>query len=252
MKSGRCVLHRIGGLPLFLLLLPFPCLPDFAYATTEYYRHNIFDNSLTPDFYFYSWAQASGTSFVNQKNWRLPVDGKTFFTPPNALRLEWQSQAGGGWEAEVRVINFRYRFPGFAGSNLYIWCFAPQAIAADDLPRVMLSTTREGLQVAEFPPASFSDPVPLGKFAADLPPGRWVRIRIPVSEFHTASIYDFQPKYVQDVVFLQGKADGLRHTLLLDEIAIDDAAGDKEASLPAPQNVAAAGYDRPSKCAGTR
>jgi len=61
-----------------------------------------------------------------------------------------------------------------------LWCHSPQAIAADDLPRIMLSTSREGLQGAEFP-GSFSDPLRLGKFAGDLSAARWVQVRIPLS-----------------------------------------------------------------------
>jgi len=48
----------------------------------------------------------------------LPIEYENFVTPPNALRLHWQSQADGGWEAEVRVLNFRYRFPELSGRNL--------------------------------------------------------------------------------------------------------------------------------------
>jgi hypothetical protein len=72
-----------------------------------------------------------------------------------------------------------------------LWCHSPQAIAADDLPRIMLSTSREGLQGAEFP-GSFSDPLRLGKFAGDLLAARWVQVRIPLSEFRTGSIYKFR------------------------------------------------------------
>ena len=213
---------------------------------TEYYRHIVFDNSLTSDDYFYSYAQASAPSSIEQKGGRLPVESDKFVTAPNALRLHWTSQAPGGWEAEVRVVNFRYRFPEFSGRNLYFWCYSPQAIAADDLPGIMLSTTREGLQVAEFP-GSFSDPLPLGKFAGNLPAGRWVQIRIPLSEFHTGSIYEFRPRFVQNVLFLQGRADGASHTLIIDEIRFeDDADSDAtaHASLPTPQKVSAVGYDR--------
>src|SRR5215475_1309263 len=169
---------------------------------TEYYRHIIFDNSLTPDDYFYSYGQASGGSSIEERNGRLPVEQDTFVTPPNALRLHWQSRASGGWEAEVRVVNFRYRYPELSGKNLYLWCYSPQAIAADDLPQIMLSTTREGLQVAELP-GSFSDPLPLGKFAGNLPSAQWVQVRIPLSEFQTGSIYPFRPQFVQNVLFLQ-------------------------------------------------
>jgi len=234
----------------FLLVLSIAAsllFPAVLYGgDTEYYRHIVFDNSLTSDDYFYSYAQASAPSSIEQKGGRLPVESDKFVTAPNALRLHWTSQAPGGWEAEVRVVNFRYRFPEFSGRNLYFWCYSPQAIAADDLPGIMLSTTREGLQVAEFP-GSFSDPLPLGKFAGNLPAGRWVQIRIPLSEFHTGSIYEFRPRFVQNVLFLQGRADGASHTLIIDEIRFeDDADSDAtaHASLPTPQKVSAVGYDR--------
>ena len=214
---------------------------------TEYYRHIIFDNSLTSDNYFYSYGQASSPSSIEQQqDGRLPVETKTYLSPPNALRLHWTSQASGGWEAEVRVMNFRYRFPQLDGHHLYLWCFAPQAIAAEDLPQIMLSTTREGLQVAEFP-GSFTNPIPLGKFSGDIPANKWMQVRVPLAEFKTGSIYNFRPEFVQNVLFLQGKADGAPHTLILDEVRFDDdAAGMRgtAAALPAPRNVKATGYDR--------
>jgi exo beta-1,2-glucooligosaccharide sophorohydrolase (non-reducing end) len=217
---------------------------------TEYYRHIVFDNSLTSDNYFYSHAQASSPSSIEQQDGKLPVETRWFITPPNALRLQWQSEESGGWEAEVRIVDFRYRFPELSGRNLYFWCYSPQGIAADDLPRIMLSTTRAGLQVAEFP-GSFSEPLPVGKFAGDLPAARWVQVRIPLSEFRTGSIYEFRSSFVQNVLFLQGRSDGVPHTLILDEIRFDDdadsvadSAAGSAGSLPAPQNVKAVGYDR--------
>src|SRR5882724_684555 len=105
----------------------------FAQTDTDYYRHIVFDNSLTQDHYFYSWGQATGGSSIKEDEGRLPVDTKTFLTPPNALRVEWQSKSGGGWEAEVRVVNFRYRFPEFVGKNLYFWCYSQEPIPAADL-----------------------------------------------------------------------------------------------------------------------
>ena len=214
-----------------------------ASGNTEYYRHVIFDNSLTSDAYFYSSAIANGASFVEQSNSRLPVETKTFLTPPNALRINWRSEKGGGWEAEVRVMNYRNRFPEFSGHNLYFWCFATQPIAAADLPSIVLSTSREGLQVAEFP-ASFTDPLPMGKFIGDIPAGRWIQVRIPVNEFHSASIYEFRPLDLQNVVFHQGRADGMRHTLIVDEFRIDDDSAAAGPTVPIPQNVHATGYDR--------
>jgi len=214
-----------------------------ASGNTEYYRHVIFDNSLTSDGYFYSSAMANGGSFIEQSNSRLPVETKTFLTPPNSLRINWRSEKGGGWEAEVRVMNYRNRFPEFLGHNLYFWCFATQPIAAADLPSIVLSTSREGLQVAEFP-ASFTDPLWMGKFVGDIPAGRWIQIRIPLNEFHSASIYEFRPLDLQNVIFHQGRADSVQHTLIVDEFRVGDDPPSSSAALSTPQNVHATGYDR--------
>lgn len=222
-----------------------------AAQTSDYYRHIVFDNSLTPDQYFYSIARASEPSLLEAKNDRLPVDTTTFLTPPNAIRLTWESKTGGGWVAQIQSVDIRNRLPGMAGHNLYFWLYAPEAIAAADLPKIVLSNAREGLQVAEFP-ASFSEPVALGKYVGDVPAGRWSEVRIPLSDFHTASIYPFRPEYVQSVVFHQNRADGVRHTLIVDEIRVDDDPAQEPqrpearqaASLPAPAHVRAVGYDR--------
>jgi hypothetical protein len=242
MKFCRRTLSATANLLVFSLgVIWFTAV---AWGSTEYYRHVVFDNSITPDAYFYSQGTANGSSFLELRDRRLPVETKTFLTPPNSLRLQWQSQPGGGWEGEVRVVGFRNRFPEFKGHNLYFWCFAPEAIAADDLPILVLSSTSEGLQVAEFPSA-FSEPLPLGKIAGDIPAGKWVQARIPLSDFRTGSIYEFRPEYLRNVIFHQGRADGVRHTLIIDEIRVgDDTAVGDAASLPAPDNVRAIGYDR--------
>ncbi len=227
-----------------LILLGVVWCSTAAWGSTDYYRHLVFDNSLTSDAYFYSHGMANGASFLELKDRRLPVETKTFLTPPNALRLQWQSQPGGGWEAEVRVDGHRNRFPALEGHNLYFWCFAPEAIAADDLPMLVLSNTGDGLQVAEFPGA-FTEPLALGKIAGAMPAGKWVQVRIPLSEFRSASIYEFRPESLQNIVFHQGGADGARHTLIIDEIRVgDDAPANDSNSLSPPQNVRATGYER--------
>jgi exo beta-1,2-glucooligosaccharide sophorohydrolase (non-reducing end) len=233
----------VPGVVLLVALL----LPWLAFGGDDYYRHTYFDNSLTGDSYFYSSASATAPSVLVEKNGKLPVETKIFFTPPNALRLEWQSQDGGGWEAGIYIVDFRNRYPGFEGDTLSFWCYAPEAIAGADLPVLTLANTRGGLQVAEFP-GSFSKAMPLGKFLKMAPAGRWAQVHIPLAEFQSASIYPFQPRFFQNMIFHQGKADGARHTLIVDEIRIENEAAMTGAPvarpLPAPQNVRAKGYDR--------
>lgn len=233
----------VGAVKLLFCIATIAIAPC-SWANTEYYRHVVFDNSLTGGTYFYSRGLANGSSFLELDNGRLPVESKIFFTPPNALRLSWQSQPDGGWEAEVHVNEYRNRFPLFKGHNLYFWCFAPEPISAADLPALVLSNKSEGLQVAEFPGA-FTEPLPLGSITGDIPAGKWIQVRIPLSRFRASSIYEFDPQYVRSIVFHQRHADGTRHSLILDEIRLgDDSPAPKAALLHSPQNVQATGYDR--------
>ena len=228
----------------FLVLGALLCvLSSLAHANSDYYRHIIFDNSLTPDDYFYSTGQASGQSFLEQKDGRLPVETKIFLTPPNAIRLQWQSAPGGGWLAQIRTVDFRNRFPQLSGDNLYFWIFAPQPISAADLPKFVLSDASEGSRLVEFPGGGFSKPLDLGRYAGNMAAGRWVQVRIPLSDCRTDSIHAFNPEYTQSVTFYQGRADGARHTLIVDEMRVDN---DPPAAntLPPPSHVRATGYDR--------
>ena len=224
--------------PALALLL----CPVFNPAQSQYYRHVLFDNSLTPDTYFYSHGMSNGDSFLEQQNGRLPVETATFLTPPNALRIQWQSAPNGGWNAEIGLADLRNRRPGLDGRYLYFWLYAPQAIAAADLPKLVLSNSSEGLQVAEFP-ASFTEPLDLAKYTGDLPAGHWTQVRIPLADCRTASIYPFKPEFLHSITFHQARADNVRHTLFVDEIRVDD----EPASIPAPPSPAhlrATGYDR--------
>src|SRR3569833_542384 len=181
-------------------------IPSRSYAQGDYYRHVIFDNSLTRDTYYYSQAQSNGQSFIEEQKNRLPIDAEHFRTPPNAIRLTWQSAPDSGWNAQISMLNFRNRRPGLDGRNLYFWVYAPQAIAISDLPKLVLSTSPEGLQVAEFP-ASFSTPLPLGKYSGNIPANKWIEVLIPFSDITTGSIYPFNPEYLQSLTFHQDRAD---------------------------------------------
>jgi len=216
--------------------------PTLAQAESDYYRHVLFDNSLTSDSYFYSRGQSSGNSFIEQQNGRLPVETKTFLTPPNAIRIQWQSAPEGGWNAEIAAADLRNRKPGLDGRNLYLWIYSPQPITAEDMPSLVLSTASGGLQMAEYP-VSFTEPIDLGKFTGNLPAARWVQVRIPLAGCRAASIYPFNPEFLHSITFHQGRADNMRHTLIVDEIRVaDDPAS--PANLSVPSHLRATGYDR--------
>jgi hypothetical protein len=221
----------------FILFLLPRC--TFAAAATDYYNHVVFDNSITSDYYYYSSGHAVYPSSVELFSGALPVEKKNFFTPPNALRLNWRSVEGGSWETEVRVVSMRNRPTAFAGDTLYLWCYSPQAFPADDLPALQLEDEEH----------DFTAPVKLS-ISGDVPAKHWFQVRLPLSEFQTASIHPFQPSRLHSLHFSQSVADDAPHTLIIDEIKIDDksesspVAPEVRGTPRAPRNVQAKGYDR--------
>jgi len=204
-------------------------------ADTEYYRRVFFDNSLTPDSYFYSAGKAAAPSLLTLLDSKLPVETRTFFTPPNALRLEWTSQPGGGWVAQIGVVRFRNREIRFDGDVLSFWCFAPRQIGSAGLPLVRIEDIGE----------NFSGPLPLAKFSGALPAGRWVHVKIPLRDFATASIHLLEANHLGKLIFSQASADAAPHILIIDQITIEDSRiGAARSALPAPQEVTATGYER--------
>ncbi|MGA7375930.1 MAG: glucoamylase family protein [Candidatus Sulfotelmatobacter sp.] len=209
-------------------------------APTDYYNHVIFDNSITPDYYYYSSGRAVFPSTIDLLSGSLPVEKKNFFTAPNALRLQWRSVAGGSWESEVRVVSMRNRLTDFHGDTLYIWCYSPETIPAADLPSLQLEDEQH----------DFTIPVKLDTGDGDIPAKRWFQLRLPLSGFETASIHPFEARQLHSLYFSQGAADDKPHTLIIDEIKIDDRSAASPLapelrSLPrSPKNVQAKGYDR--------
>src|SRR6202045_1296641 len=131
------------------------CAVPAVRGDTQYYEHSFFDNSLMPDSYFYSSGKPSAPSNLELVHDHLPVNTKIFITPPNALQLSWQSAKNGGWDAEIRVVNFRNRRIQFQGDTLYFWCYSEEGIAAADLPLVRLEDVG----------GNFSGSLPLEEFA---------------------------------------------------------------------------------------
>jgi hypothetical protein len=230
--------HSAAAFWLAFFLVLFN-LPVAALTGSEYYGHVLFDNSLTPDTYYYSTGTAVFPSLLELHAGKLPVEAKVSYSAPNALRVSWRSVAGGSWDAEVRVANLRNRPVDFQGDTLYFWCYSPETIPAADLPMVQLEDEEH----------NFSAPTAIDRFLGDLPAKKWVQVKLPLSEFRSASVHPFVARRLHGLYFLQGAPDDTPRTLIVDEIKIDEANygfSDSSAgsSLPSPQNVRAQGYDR--------
>lgn len=233
--EGRSQFWLLIAYVLFVML--FGAL---AKAESEYYHHILFDNSLEADGYYYSDGRAASPSTLELENGKLPVSRDIFLSPPNALRLDWRSVANGGWEASVRAMNFRNREMKFEGDTLFFWCFSKEEISGPNLPLIRLLDTNQ----------NFSGPLELGRFVTKVPANQWVPVGIALKEFKTDSVHAFEANKTVRILFGQQAADGAEHTLIIDEIKIDDSSASAShpfelaSNLAIPQNLSAKGYER--------
>jgi len=225
-------LRLLGCFAILLAAL----LPASLRADTAYFRHVIFDNSISRDSYFYSYGHEASPSNLELDHEKLPVERKFSLSPPNALRLAWTSRENGGWTAQIKAVKFRGRRIHFEGDSLYFWCFAPDGLASGGLPLVSIIDTQ----------GQFSSQLKLSDFTRDIPARKWTQIKIPLSAFRGASLFPLTANSLESIVFSQGAADATPHVLIVDEVKIDwDSAGKKsEGAGKAPQNVEAKGYER--------
>ncbi|MGQ0712901.1 MAG: glucoamylase family protein [Gemmatimonadaceae bacterium] len=241
--------HRVrpstpaGVLPLFIAVFapaaasPQQAAPSLApealVAPSAYYRHTIFDNSLTSDQYYFSRGTDVSPSGVSLVRGRVPVDTAVFRSAPNALRLQWWSGADGYWDASIHPQLWRNRGGAFDGDALIFWVRTPRALEGTQLPRLRL---RDG-------GGRVSQPLVLTDYVARLPADQWLRVVVPLSAFRSAEP-GFDPRRLETLSFIRAASGGSGGQLIVDDIKIDFAnAGDAQAPAT-PTGLRASGGER--------
>lgn len=204
-------------------------------AAIDYSQRVFFDNSLSPDDYFYSRGKASAPSTFRLTHGKIPIETQTFLSGPNSLRFEWNSASNGGWVAEILLYKWRNRITFFPGDTLSFWIYPVQELSADALPRMELRDAQGG----------FTHTLALAEFATHLQTGKWNRIEIPLTQFKTASVHPFDPHRPVAIVFSQGESDNRPHTMFVDDVTFEAAGSSATSSKPEPvSDVTAKGYER--------
>ena len=202
---------------------------------SSYFLHTFFDNSLTSDAYYYSAGHASAPSTLELSGGKLPVETGHVRTPPNALRLHWKSMKQGGWEAEIRLYQWRNREINFPGEMLVFSCYALESIRPANFPRLALKDKDN----------NFTQPLDLSDFLGGFGARQWVEVRVPFDRFVTASIHPFEPRRMNSILFVQGEADAREHLLIVDEIrTASRELPSARPTLPVVHHVQAKGYER--------
>ncbi len=206
-----------------------------AASQSSYYEHVIFDNSLTSSFY-YSHAHVTIPSQLNTVNGKVPVDDTHFFSPPNALRLQWESHTGGDWGIEIQA-RARDGMPDLIGDSLQFWIYPEQELTAAKSPLIYLHD-RDG----EGTPA-----IRLLGSLDRIPAQKWTRIRLPFASFkgqvENTREDKFNPRHLAGLGIVQGLDDGTAHTIYIDDIEVRDEIS-PEVKPTIPSGLIATGYDR--------
>lgn len=196
----------------------------------NYYAHLVFDNSRTPNSYFYAQANSTAPSQLRAIDGKLPVTTSHYVSPPNALQLSWTSHPGGDWSASILVEEWRVREMHLTGDHLCLWLYAEDALAADALPALQL--VMEG--------DDSTTPLSLGQFVNHLPARQWTWVKVPFSAF---AWDESKSSRLRKVILRQHNADGQPHTLFIDEIKVCDLP--TAAAVPAaPTGLTATACER--------
>src|SRR6202051_4176196 len=186
-----------------------------------------------------------GTAFHRQRR-RAPWPAKPIVcrsSRPSSTRRLTRCESNGnpspraaGMLKSTRSIS-RIGFRSWKDTRCFFGCMPRKPLPPPIFRRWFYRTPRVGWQVATTP-GRFTVPEPLGEFIGDIPAGRWVQVRIPLAERKSASVYSFQPERLQSLIFHQGRADGAKHVLIVDDIRIDDDHPDSALPPASPATAA--------------
>lgn len=217
---------------LLLTLLVFVCSHD-GWADQHYSQEVFFENSISPDSYFFSQGKVEAPSTLALVHGHLPVETAQFISGPNALKLQWNSAAHGGWDVQMDVDVWRNREIAWAGDSVFAWLWSEEGLGAKDLPRIALADVDGG----------HTESLPLAMFVQSLKPRTWTRVEVPMGRLRSTSLQPFVSRRLGSIVLAQNAADGKPHTLYLDDIRVEKSEAITQAPMP-PSGLKARGYER--------
>ncbi len=193
-----------------------------------------FQDSPTPLMYDYSWMERTAPSELERLGSELrkfPVEDEIDAAQGlNSLRLKWKSVAGGNWLAIAAGLDWT-AYDLTDTDTLHFLLYAPEGLSKNLLPRIFM----EDVDNTKTTFHSFQ------AYSPDLIAGMWTRITIPMSLFLDApGSVDFTQ--IKTIGFAQGTADGVTHTVLIDDMRVYQGSGISPPS-PVPTGVLATGYD---------
>ena len=194
-----------------------------------------FQDSPNADFYDYSWMELSAPSELERKVEpdlrKFPVESViTAQQGVNSLRLKWRSVSGGSWLAIAAGDSWTAKDISNT-DTLVFWLQSIEGIAGDDLPKIFMEDVTNKKSVF----------LPISDYQGNLAAGAWTRIIVSMASFLTSGDGVDYSK-IKTIGFAQGLADGIEHTLLVDNMRVHKGDGTAP-PVSAPQGVSVTAYE---------
>jgi hypothetical protein len=217
-------------LNLFIALLTFLMISVQSFSQTYLY----FQDSPASDLYDFSWMELTPPSELARLGNELrkfPVEASIpAVQGTNSLRLNWKSVSGGDWVAIAAALNWESHNISDT-DTLMFWLRSAQGINNSNLPKIFM----EDVNNVKTTKHIFS------AWCSNLTSGVWTRVAIPMSLFlNYGDPVDFTR--IKTIGFAQNVADGVSHTLLVDDMRVFKGDGTAPPASQ-PTGVVSEGFD---------
>jgi len=181
---------------LFFLSIPVSLM-------AETYPEVLFENSTLPGSYSDSKVQYHGNSWVRNLRKSLPVSDSIFFTPNNALSLNYISSAHGNWQADVF---YPESYQVSVNAVLLLKLYVQSKTNIDELPAFQIIQSD-----------SIKSQVMLLKdYLSNFQENTWISVEVPLNRIQGMT----DNPEVAAIRFLQQGTDNKEHQLYIDQIEI--------------------------------
>ena len=193
------------------------------------YERIFFANSAMSTSYFYSETNYTAPSWVKNVAGKLPVSDSLFFTPGNALQLNYVSRTAGKWEARLLYKSIRGQDFFSTATHLSMRLYVASTTTAGELPAV-------GVALEKNKPVVF---LPLKNFVKAYETGAWMQVAVPISSF---SVKPGLTGKINTIGFRQQSNDNKEHIIYIDDVEL---VNETVASVTiTPKLISAKGFEK--------
>ncbi|WP_245893609.1 glucoamylase family protein [Sphingobacterium gobiense] len=188
--------------PFVLVFMSVIGILEKGYADT--YPEVVFDNSLVKGVYAKSKVSYQGRSWVENLNHHLLVSDTLFFTPGNALSLQYKSALEGEWQVDLQYSRQKLNYQIERSDHLVLKLFIKsENTTAHHLPKISVQQKD-----------SETNELELASYIKNFDYNKWIDVRIPIADLKNLHVKES----ITGLRFTQNRAGDGTHHLFIDQV----------------------------------